>query len=114
MTKLQAYKQLLDENQQETNLEDIHNTRGKIEKKWESKNIYDPKYINLQKNDHLNNKLMERLNSEIDFMHQDNRNITIEKPFDDDFSDADEYAKYISPDKKQNKVIRKKSNKLHK
>ena len=41
--------------------------RGPNEDKWEFKNVKDIKYTKMQKEDKINNKFMERLNSEIDF-----------------------------------------------
>lgn len=60
--------------------------RGPNEKKWEYNNIVDNKYVKLQKNDTTNNKLMERLNTEIDFrVINTTKKKIIEKPFDENF-----------------------------
>lgn len=41
--------------------------RGPNEDKWEFKNLKDIRFSKMQKDDKINNKFMERLNSEIDF-----------------------------------------------
>ena len=82
-----AYREMIDgdsgENEEsedmddEENLENIdHNSR------WRSKDLNDPKYARYVKEDRLNNKMMERLNSEIDFLAEGRSMSTIVKPFD--------------------------------
>ena len=41
--------------------------RGPNEDKWEYKNLKDKRFLKIQKEDKINNRFMERLNSEIDF-----------------------------------------------
>ena len=62
--------------------------RGKNEKLFKNNNKIDSKYMKYIEMDQLNNKLMERLNSEIDFRMEGNNKSIIEKPFDEN---ADEY-----------------------
>lgn len=73
-------------------------TRGKTEELWQKQAIIDPKYSRYQKDDIMNNKFMERLNSEIDF-RTDDYTFDIERPFDDDVNDViGVYAKYDNHD----------------
>lgn len=120
LNKIKAYAELLEDNKKDKDNEDIEQTRGKTEKVWGS--IYDPKYIKYAKEDTLNNKVMERLNSEIDFRLEDNGRIQIVKPFAEGDQDATEqFAKYEQtkddnhtdrqhvPKKKQRKIGQRKS-----
>jgi hypothetical protein len=81
ISKIQAYQELLEENKIENEKKVIDDARGKNEKYWNNKNNYDPKYSKYIKQDTMNNRLMERLNTEIDFRFEDNKN-EIVKPFD--------------------------------
>jgi hypothetical protein len=65
--------------QNDTNI--LNKVRGNNESKWGSS--YDPKYAKYMKADTMNNRMMERLNSEIDFRESEYDRATIEKPFDD-------------------------------
>lgn len=58
----------------------LNSVRGKNESKWKSS--YDPKYAKYMKEDIMNNRMMERLNSEIDFRQSNYDKSVIEKPFD--------------------------------
>lgn len=97
--KMKAYAEILEDNIKDKDNKEVELTRGKTESKWGS--TYDPKYIKYVKEDLLNNKLMERLNSEIDFRHDDVNVIQIEKPFEDEdinSQNGDEpFAKYEKP-----------------
>jgi hypothetical protein len=59
----------LQETKQETKQinNEIDLERGPNEDKWEFKNLKDIRFSKMQKDDKINNKFMERLNSEIDF-----------------------------------------------
>jgi len=57
--------------------------RGKNEKLFKNNNKIDSKYIKYIETDQMNNKLMERLNSEIDFRSEGINKSIIEKPFDE-------------------------------
>lgn len=58
----------------------LNSSRGTNESKWNT--IHDPKYVKYMKEDIMNNRVMERLNSEIDFIHEGCNKTVIEKPFD--------------------------------
>jgi hypothetical protein len=60
---------------------------------WGTAKISDPKYAEHVKHDTMNNKLMDRLNSEIDFRMNQDDEIEIEKPYgsENDVSDYDDY-----------------------
>ena len=92
--KLKAYVEMIDDNRKDKDQEAIVKTRGKNELLWESKGIYDPRYADYQKQDTMNNNLMERLNSEIDFRMYDPKKMRIEKPFNDNLGDMEEFAEY--------------------
>lgn len=94
ISKIKAYVSMIDENKKDADKQDIENVRGKREQLWQSKDIYDPRYVKYQKEDAMNNKMMERLNSEIDFRTDDTGKIKIEKPFDDEFDDTEQFARY--------------------
>jgi hypothetical protein len=83
LTKINAYAELILDNKKENDQKDIEKSRGRIEKVWNSQTLYDPRYAKYVKEDTMNNKLMERLNSEIDFRLTDGNKMVIEKPFDD-------------------------------
>ena len=63
-------------------VEILNKSRGSNESKW--KISYDPIYAKYMKEDIMNNKMMERLNSEIDFRQTECDKTIIEKPFDND------------------------------
>ena len=89
--------QFLNKQQKNTsinNRQDIYEKIIEDNKKEESNKtpwnkIHDPKYIKYAKEDAMNNKLMERLNSEIDFRHDDISKLNIEKPFNDYVDELD-------------------------
>jgi len=99
----------IDENKQR---ELLKNKRGKNEDKWE---IIDEKipaeYSRYIEEDMMNNRLMERLNSEIDFRINDNLIDSMSKPYDDHHTyDAktetiDTFAKF---DKTSGKILKTK------
>jgi hypothetical protein len=108
LTKIKAYNKILEDNKKEKDIKDIVQTRGKTESVWGT--TYDPRYAKFAKEDNMNNRLMERLNTEIDFRQDGNDKIKIEKPFDDrDLDETEPFAKYEAL--KNNKVIIKKKNK---
>ena len=83
--KIKAYKELIKDDANEKTAETREIIRGKTERKWDSHTLSDQKYEKYVKEDSMNNKLMERLNSEIDFRTRDEKN-KIVKPFEDDDS----------------------------
>jgi len=108
IAKMKAYSEIINDNRKDKDQKALIKTRGDKEKMWESKGIYDPKYIEYQKDDEMNNKLMERLNSEIDFRMDDPRRTKIEKPFNDDLDGMEEYAVYEpSPDEDRSTKTKK-------
>ena len=109
-TKLKAYNKILEDNKKEKDINDIVQTRGKTESVWGT--TYDPRYAKFAKEDIMNNRLMERLNTQIDFRQDGDGKIKIEKPFDDrELDETEPFAKYESSNNKRNKVILKKKNK---
>jgi hypothetical protein len=109
--KMKAYAEILSDNQRESDQETLEKVRGKAERAWSGAGAtYDPKYINFAKDDSMNNKMMERLNSEIEFRcDEENRQKKplVERPFDDGDADSTEmYAKY---EQNENNTISSKS-----
>jgi hypothetical protein len=111
INKIKAYAELISENKKDNDKKIIENTRGRVEKQWETDDLYDPRYIKYVKEDSMNNKMMERLNSEIDFRLNESNKISIEAPFDadDENNNIDTYARYnsIRYNSKRKKSIRK-------
>jgi hypothetical protein len=100
ISKMKAYAELIEDNKKESKNDEIKKKRGNREEKWKSHDIHDPKYEKYIKEDSMNNKLMERLNSEIDF-RMDDVKVAIEKPFDDDDDDQsvlDGFARFEATD----------------
>lgn len=102
LSEIKAYEKLLEENKREESNNIVKKTRGKSEmQKWGTNDLYDPKYSKYVEEDQMNNKLMERLNTEIDFRLSDNpkSRTNIIKPFDDaddmDSIGGDGYAKSL-------------------
>ncbi|VBB18395.1 hypothetical protein YASMINEVIRUS_858 [Yasminevirus sp. GU-2018] len=96
VTKIKAYIDMMDDNKREADRREIEKNRGKREHEWESKGIYDPRYVKYQKDDTMNNKMMERLNSEIDFRTDEHGKMKIERPFDDgEPGSTEEFARYV-------------------
>jgi hypothetical protein len=97
--KIKAYVDILDTNQKENDRKIILAGRNSKKAQWDGENIYDPRYVKYQKDDTMNNKLMERLNSEIDFRLDDDTKVKIIKPFgyNEDEDITDEYARYVPP-----------------
>jgi hypothetical protein len=87
LKKIKAYEQLLNDNLKEKDMNEIERRRGEGERKWGTVGTMgklNPEYKKYMEEDGMNNKLMERLNSEIDFrLSGDNRTI-ISKPFDNE------------------------------
>jgi hypothetical protein len=94
LSKIKAYSEMIDDNRKDKDRKDIVKKRGKTETMWQNGDVYDPKYIEYQKDDVMNNKLMERLNSEIDFRMDDPHKTKIEKPFNDTLDNLEEFARY--------------------
>ena len=69
----------------------LNSSRGTNESKWNTQ--HDPKYAKYMKEDIMNNRVMERLNSEIDFIQEGCNKTVIEKPFDN--VDTDTNDSYI-------------------
>ena len=91
--KMKAYMDIIEDNKRETDEQEIQKTRGETERVWGS--TYDPRYAKYVKEDTMNNKMMERLNSEIEFRCDETGKINVEKPFDDGAPDNTEtYAHY--------------------
>ena len=69
-------QQIMKSQQRKRNLQNIIAMRGKLEDKWESVHTVqiDQRFQEHVTNDSANNKLMERLNCELDFRVNDNRN----------------------------------------
>lgn len=94
----------LDKSERMNPIEILKNKRGYGEDKWESldKKIPD-EYSRLIEEDQMNNRLMERLNSEIDFRLQDDQENEIAKPYDDHnnydmkIENIDTFAKFNKP-----------------
>src|SRR5207249_2387201 len=80
-SKIKAYMDMLEDNQRESDQKILEKTRGKTERVWNA--TYDPRYAKYAKDDTMNNKMMERLNSEIEFRCDETGRMKIEKPFDD-------------------------------
>lgn len=108
LNKIKAYADMIEDNKKDKDNQDIEQHRGKTERVWGS--TYDPRYIKYAKEDTMNNKVMERLNSEIDFRNEDGKRNQIEKPFDDGALDATEpFARYeATADDKKRYVPKKK------
>ena len=95
LAKIKGYVDMLGDNKREEDIKEIEKNRGKGERAWECKSIYDPRYVKYQKDDTMNNKMMERLNSEIDFRLDECGKMKIENPFDDEEPRCtEEFAKY--------------------
>jgi hypothetical protein len=115
ISRIKAYAELIEDNKKDSNRKDLERSRGSREKRWEIHGTYDERYIKYQKEDIMNNKLMERLNTEIDFRSDPNGKTMIEKPFnDDDIENTEMFARYEQTDqqghnKKRVKYVPKKS-----
>lgn len=104
--KIKAYAEMIEDNKKEKDTESIETHRGKTERVWGT--TYDPRYTKYAKEDTMNNKVMERLNSEIDFRNDDGKRSHIEKPFDDGDPDATEpYARYEETVNEKKKYVPK-------
>jgi hypothetical protein len=81
-----AYREMIDGDEsdnEEYDNNDERDDRGQDHSRWRSEDLNDPKYAKYAKEDRLNNRMMERLNTEIDFRKEDNSRNNIVKPFDD-------------------------------
>lgn len=82
-------------------LEPVITKRGKMEQYWESNqntNQIDPKFVKEIGVDHSNNKLMERLNCELDFRINGDKSEDIVKPYSNsDDGNFKEFEKYAIP-----------------
>jgi hypothetical protein len=107
LNKKKAYMELIEDNNKAKDNQDIEQHRGKTERIWGS--TYDPRYIKYAKEDTMNNKVMERLNSEIEFRNDDGQRTHIEKPFDDGVLDATEpFARYEATNDEKKRYVPKK------
>ena len=85
-------------------VDSLLNQRGRMEKVFQNEALSDPNYAKYLREDKMNNRLMERLNSEIDFrMHSDNNKRVIVKPFEenttyDEYNDDDREDDYSDDD----------------
>jgi len=59
-----AYKEMIDEQNRD---DDVDLSNQRTDRFWPNKDLADPNYARYIKEDRMNNQLMERLNSEIDF-----------------------------------------------
>jgi len=87
-------------------IEILKNKRGSVEDKWETlDNKIPAEYSRMIEEDMMNNRLMERLNSEIDFRLCDEQENEIAKPYDDmnnydmKIENIDTFAKFDKFDK---------------
>lgn len=71
--------------------EDSRHSKQNDHRRWRSEDLNDPKYARYAEEDKLNNRMMERLNTEIDFRQDDRSRSQIVKPFDDGFGMVDDY-----------------------
>ena len=78
--KFEVYRKILDDNKKDNNKLSLLFKRGKNEEMWNT--INDPEYIKYIQEDVNNNRLMERLNSEIDFRKNSVKSKKFIKPFD--------------------------------
>lgn len=92
--KLQAYQELLQDNQKEDGMKMLAQKRGKGEMDWNNGNIYDPNYMKYMQEDHENNKMMGRLNDEIDFRSSGIKKGYIERPFNNATDATDTFARF--------------------
>lgn len=107
LSKIKAYIDIIEDNKRESNQKLLEKSRGKTEKVWGV--TYDPMYAKYIKEDTMNNKLMERLNSEIEFRNDDIGRSKIEKPFDDGVPDTTEtFARYETSYDESKRYIPKK------
>jgi len=106
---MKAYTELLEDNKKDSHKKELEESRGAREKLWEVHGMYDPRYVKYQKEDFMNNKLMERLNTEIDFRNEPGKKPKIEKPFDDGdhFDSTESFARYEQLPKSTKRHIRK-------
>ena len=95
-SKMKAYQELVNENNKQNDKNMIEKIRGKGENKWNNDTLNDPQYTKYVKEDFMNNKLMERLNTEIDFRHSEGKKIQIQKPFDENDEEnlIDSFARF--------------------
>lgn len=79
-----------DYNDRKSHKESIMRQRGRMERAFRNKDLDDPKYAQYIQGDKLNNKMMERLNSEIDFRMQGVDRRTVIKPFEENNNDYED------------------------
>jgi hypothetical protein len=82
---------------------DPNHGRGEYETIWNT--VKDDKYDDIIKGDNMNNRMMERLNSEIGIKLDDVDNQRIIKPFGNS-SDSDEYANIDDPYEQRTNELR--------
>lgn len=83
----EAYQRLLLENEHDRQIDD---ERNKFNKQWNR--VADPKYAKMVEQDFSNNKLMERMNGELDFRLNGIERDTILKPYSQVDEDTGNYV----------------------
>jgi hypothetical protein len=83
----EAYQRLLLENENDRQATD---KRDKFNKQWNR--VADPKYVKMVEQDFSNNKLMERMNGELDFRLNGIDKDTILKPYSQTDEDTGDYV----------------------
>lgn len=83
----EAYQRLLLENEHDRH---VDNERNKFDKQWNR--IADPRYVKMVEQDFSNNKLMERMNGELDFRLNGIDKDTILKPYSQVDEDTGDYV----------------------
>lgn len=104
----------LAERDKKIKLDPIIKKRGNMEQYWESNQVtqkIDPRLKNEIETDHSNNKLMERLNCELDFRINEERSKNVIKPFStQDSGNFKEFEKYsVPPNDFSNRRLNKKN-----
>lgn len=112
--RINAYQQLLEDNKKSDDQEFLQKKRGgTTEKYWGTDKLYDPKYVKYMKEDTMNNKMMERLNSEIDFrLNEESSKMNMEKPFDEvsQYDTMDMFARFDDNTKEMKYIPKTKNN----
>lgn len=110
INQIKAYQDLLEEGDRDKSNNTIKKMRGQNEEKWGTEELYDPRYSKYAEEDFMNNKMMERLNSEIDFRLTGGDKMNIIKPFDstNDGDSPDGCASYDAINDKRNRYVPKK------
>jgi hypothetical protein len=83
----EAYQRILEENENDRK---IREKRNKFDKQWNR--VADPRYVKTVEQDFSNNKLMERMNGELDFRLNGIDKDTIIKPYSQTDEDNGDYV----------------------